>query len=89
MVTTTDMQLNIHVPKDREDVVRALEAEVIASGRPKNQIVLDALAAYLQRRKRRRKVPELPVWHLGVMGPLHRADIYEERLNAKFGPPIR
>jgi hypothetical protein len=23
-------------------------------------------------------VPELPVWHLGVVGPLHRRDIYDD-----------
>jgi hypothetical protein len=22
--------------------------------------------------------PELPVWHLGVVGPLHRRDIYDD-----------
>ncbi|HEX4136985.1 MAG TPA: hypothetical protein VHY84_20405 [Bryobacteraceae bacterium] len=22
--------------------------------------------------------PELPVWHLGVIGPLHRRDIYDD-----------
>jgi len=24
------------------------------------------------------KVPELPVWHLGVRGSLHRRDIYDD-----------
>lgn len=25
-----------------------------------------------------REVPELPLWHLGVMGSLHRRDIYND-----------
>ena len=25
-----------------------------------------------------RKAPELPVWHLGVIGSLHRRDIYND-----------
>jgi len=79
------MQLNIHVPRGREEVLARLDAEAEASGRPKNQIVLDAIAAYLRPGRRRRAVPELPSWNLGVMGSLHRADIYEEREDAKFG----
>ena len=80
-----DMQLNIHVPKDREGVVRDLEAEAASSGRPKNQIVLDALAAYLKPRRRRGKVPELPVWHLGVTEEeLHRENMYSERLDKQL-----
>jgi hypothetical protein len=23
-------------------------------------------------------IPELPVWHLGAVGPLHRRDIYDD-----------
>jgi hypothetical protein len=23
-------------------------------------------------------IPELPVWHLGEVGPLHRRDIYDD-----------
>ena len=26
----------------------------------------------------RRRAPELPVWHLGVRGSLHRRDIYDD-----------
>jgi hypothetical protein len=25
-----------------------------------------------------RAAPQLPVWHLGVVGPLHRRDIYDD-----------
>ena len=80
------MQLNIHVPKDRENVVAELEAEARSSGKPKSQIVLDAVAAYLRPRPRRRAAPKLPVWHLGV-AQFTRADLYEERMDAKFPPP--
>ncbi len=79
------MQLNIHVPRDREEVVAQLDAEAEASGRPKNQIVLDAIAAYLRPGRRHRRVAELPAWNLGITGSLRRADIYQEREDAKFG----
>jgi hypothetical protein len=78
------MQLNIHVPKEREAVLADLEAEASASGKPKNQIVLDALAAYLDSRRRRPKA-RLRSWNLGAVGELHRADLYEERAVAKRG----
>ncbi len=77
------MQLNIHVPRDREEVVAQLDAEAEASGRPKNQIVLDAIAAYLRRGRRHR--PRLRAWNLGVPADLRREDIYREREEAKFG----
>jgi hypothetical protein len=81
------VQLNIHVPRDREQVIVELEAEAIASGRAKNQIVLDALAAYLRPRgKRGRRKPRLRTWNLGAVGELRRVDLYEERVDAKLGP---
>jgi hypothetical protein len=80
------VQLNIHVPKDREGVIAELEAEATASGRPKSQIVLDALAAYLRpRRSRGARKPQLRTWNLGAAGELRRADLYEERVDAKHG----
>jgi hypothetical protein len=78
------MQLNIHVPKDREAILAELEAEASASGKPKNQIVLDALVAYFRSRRRARK-PRLRTWNLGTLGELHRANLYEERADAKQG----
>ena len=79
------MQLNIHVPKEREPVIADLDAESRASGRAKNQIVLDALAAYLRPRRRSRRKPQLRAWHLGADDELHRTDLYEERADAKAG----
>jgi len=28
--------------------------------------------------ERKSKAPELPVWHVGVLGSLHRRDIYDD-----------
>ena len=84
------MQLNIHVPRDRETVIAELEAEATATGKAKNQIVLDALAAYLRPRGGRgRRKPRLRTWDLGAAGELRRADLYEERVDAKLGPDAR
>ena len=81
------VQLNIHVPREREGVIAELEAEATASGRAKNQIVLDALTAYLRRRRKRSgEAPRLRTWNLGTIGELRRADLYEERADAKHGP---
>lgn len=81
------MQLNIHVPREREAVIAELEAEATASGKPKNQIVLDALTAYLRRRHGYGgRKPRLRTWNLGTPGELRRADLYEERADAKLGP---
>ena len=80
------VQLNIHVPKEREAVIAELEAEATASGRAKNQIVLDALTAYLRPRRRHGgRKPRLRTWNLGAAGELRRADLYEERTAAKHG----
>jgi hypothetical protein len=76
------MRLNTHVPKDRKTAVADLDAEAAARGRAKNQIVLGARAAYL-RLKRARGKRRLRRSHLGATGALHRADLYDERLNAR------
>ena len=77
------VQLNIHVPRAREAVIAELEAEAAATGKPKNQIVLDALVAHLRARSRRgRRKPQLRTWNLSATGDLRRADLYEERADA-------
>jgi hypothetical protein len=50
------VRLSLYVPKERRWLIAELEAEARATGRAKNQIVLDALAAYLQQQKRRGQV---------------------------------
>ena len=80
------MQLNIHVPKERESIVADLEDAVAASGKPKNQIVLDALAAHLKsRRSSKGGKPRLRTWKLGAAAEIRRVDLYEERAEAKHG----
>jgi hypothetical protein len=75
------MQLNLHVPKDRERLLGRLEVAARRLGRPKNQVVLDAIERYLEEQEGGPQGPDgglsLPVLHLGVK-PFRRADIYED-----------
>lgn len=41
------MQLNIYVPKEKSNVLTALEHYAASTRRPKNEIVLEALERYL------------------------------------------
>jgi hypothetical protein len=76
------VQLNVHVPKDRERLVARLEAAARRLDRPKNQVVLDAIERYLQEADglgpRTGGEFRMPTFHLGAIGPLRRADIYDE-----------
>jgi uncharacterized protein YbjT (DUF2867 family) len=80
------VQLNIHVPKERESVLAELDAAATATGRPKNQIVLDALVAYLRPRARSTRKPRLRTYRLGAPLRLRRTELYEERAEAKSRP---
>ena len=75
------MQLNLHVPKDRESLLGRLEGTARRLGRPKNQVVLDAIEHYLDEGEAH--LPggrmEIPVFHLGAVAPFSRADLYDER----------
>jgi hypothetical protein len=75
------MQLNVHVPRDREEVIRALEACAAERGLPKNQIVLDAVAAYVKKSTPRGREPRLRRFDLRIREPLRRGAIYEEALD--------
>jgi hypothetical protein len=81
------MQLNVHVPKAREHVVRELEDMARQGDHPKSQLVLDAIELYLRRGRRPRQAQiELPVYtDMDVIAPLRRSDIYEERAERRFG----
>lgn len=81
------VQLNIHVPRAREHVVRELEDLARESDHPKSELVLDAVEQYVRRQRRARRANiELPVFPgMGVIGPLRREDIYEERLDHVLG----
>jgi hypothetical protein len=74
------MQLNLHVPKDRERLLGRLEATARRLGKPKNQVVLDAIERYLEEQdggsRRAGEGLQLPKLRLGFVGPLRRADIY-------------
>lgn len=68
------MQLNIYVPKDRTDVIQALEDAANRTGRPKNELVLEALETFLRQVR-----PQLGIYHLGTADLPHRGDLYLER----------
>ncbi|MGB9887987.1 MAG: hypothetical protein ACPLRW_13480 [Moorellales bacterium] len=68
------MQLNVYVPKERETLLRALDAAARATGKPKNEIVLEALERHLAT-----TVPEPGIHSLGKVKPFRRSDLYEGR----------
>lgn len=70
------MQLNIYVPQDKEHLVLRLDEVAKALGRPKNEMVLEALERFLAVTK-----PQvvLPVRDGKVIGQLSREEIYGGR----------
>ena len=77
------MQLNVHVPKERERLLGRLEGAARRLGRPKNQVVLDAIERYLDDDRdevRGSKVSgSIPAFHLGEVAPFTREELYSER----------
>lgn len=69
------MQLNVYVPEKRGRLLRLLDALSKRTGRPKNELVLDALERYLGEEK-----VELGKHDLGRVKIGRRADLYERRL---------
>lgn len=70
------MQLNIYVPKEKEGLLAQLDAVSKERGKPKNEIVIDAIERYF------RLVvvsAELGKYAMGETGPLSRRDIYDGR----------
>lgn len=67
------MQLNIYVPKEKARLVEALDEATKRTGRQKNDLVLEALEAYLTRVR-----PVLDVFHLGPVEVTSRSDLYLE-----------
>jgi hypothetical protein len=80
------VQLNLHVPKDRERLLGRLEAAARRLGRPKNQVVLDAIERYLEEEAGGARRPsgglQLPKLHLGNAAPWERADLYDREHGA-------
>lgn len=73
----SDVQINIYVPKEKEKVVGALDEASRRTGRPKSELVLDALEEYLQH-----LTPPLPSFHLGQVLFPRRDDLYLDRDDA-------
>ena len=70
------VQLNIYVPQDKAHLVLRLGEVSKALGRPKNEMVLEALERFLAVNR----VPvALPVRRGKVVGSLSREDIYRDR----------
>ncbi len=70
------MQLNIYIPKEKEELLARLDSVSKERGKPKNEIVIDAIERYL------RLVvvsAELGKYAMGETGSLSRRDIYGER----------
>ena len=70
------MQLNIYVPKEKEGLLAQLDAVSKERGKPKNEIVIDAIERYF------RLVvvsAELGKYAMGETGLLSRRDIYDGR----------
>ena len=70
------LQLNIYVPKGKEQVLARLDSLSRNSGKPKNEIVLEALEGYLHSAGPTRT---LGVYPSRVIGSLSRRDIYGDR----------
>jgi len=71
------MQMNIYVPKDKEAILAALERTAKRAGRPKNELVLEALEQYLVQVERS---VSLGSFSLGEMKPAAREELYRGRL---------
>ncbi len=68
------MQLNSRVPKHKEQIVRAVDDATKRSGRPKSEIVLEALETYLAN-----PAPTLGTFHLGDVTIPSRDELYVDR----------
>jgi len=71
------MQMNVYVPKDKEVLLSALDRAARQTGRPKNELVLEALARYLAETERS---VELASFNLGEMRLGTRSELYQGRL---------
>jgi len=67
------MQMNIYVPRDKESVVTELERAAARTGRPKNEIVLEAIENYLVEAS---QAIELDSLSLGKVKSVTRKELY-------------
>ena len=68
------MQLNVYIPRDKEAIIEELDATAKRIGRPKNELVLEAVEAYLVEHR-----PALDVFRLGEVDMPSRDELYGER----------
>lgn len=74
------MQLNVYVPKNRRGIVRLLDAASKQRGRPKNDLVLEAIERFLRTTAVTHAAPRLGRYHLGSVRTGRRGDLYGRRL---------
>lgn len=74
------MQLNVYVPEARRRLLSLLDAVSRRTGRPKNDLVLDALERYLPSAE---EGVELGTYDLGEVCPAPRGELYERRTGGR------
>jgi len=68
--------MEVHFTPEQEAQLAQIAAN---AGTPAEQMVKEVVLRLLEGEKTRcRTAPELPVWHLGGVGALHRRDIYDD-----------
>jgi predicted DNA-binding protein len=76
------VQLNLHVPRDRERLLGRLESAARRLGRPKNQVVLDAIEHYLDEADPGRRAGSgVPTFRMGDVAAFERGDLYADRVD--------
>ena len=70
------MAIQVHFTPEQEAQLARL---AIKAGTDPEHLVKDAALRLLEDEARfAEAAPELPVWHLGAVGPFHRRDIYDD-----------
>ena len=68
------MQLNVYVPKEKAHIAQALDEAAKRTGRQKNELVLEAIEAFLGQMR-----PRLGTFSLGEVDLPPRGELYLER----------
>ena len=79
---TRGKQLNIYVPADKVEAVERLRRLSKNTGKPINLMVVDAITQYLH--EQTPSNVQFRSFDLKVKKPIHREEIYEERLARKL-----
>ena len=75
-------QLNIYIPADKVEAVERLRRLSKSTGKPINSLVVDAITKYLQEQTPSKA--QFRSFDLKVKKPIHREEIYGERLSRKL-----